>query len=198
MRSAGAGSERLVQIERWPFAAIWSAWMAVSTVSVVTAIFASILVISAFSLNEDRVMAPILLVIWFVLMAGGQTWILSARLRHAGWWPIACAVGWLSLAPAVWVAQTLSADVTNTLSMASTILIVGVMSGIAQWLVLRGHWNRAMLWPVASALSSVALALAIAPTITSMPEFVLLGAIPGAIMGLLVAWMFVDLRGTPI
>lgn len=194
MRTVEAQSGRLTHIVGWPFAAIWATWAAISTFSLVVAIFAATLVVSALSLNEDRAMAPILLPTWFILMAGGQTWLLSARLRHVGWWPAACAVGWLSLVPAVWLIQRLPVDAMNLPTTATTLLIVGVTLGVAQWLLMRGQWSRAGWWPVASSLCGVLLPLLIGPTITSMFEFVLLGAIPGAVMGLLVAWMFVDLR----
>ncbi len=194
MRSVRARSGRLVHVEDWPFAAIWATWTAISTFSLMAAVFMATLVVAALSLNEDRAMAPILLLLWFVMMAAGQTWMLSARLRRAGWWPVVSAVGWLSLVPVVWLISLWPGDAMNTLTTGTTLMIVGATTGIAQWLVLRGQWDRAGWWPAASALSGGALALAIGPTITSMAEFVWIGAIPGATMGLLVAWMFVDLR----
>lgn len=188
-------STRVVRLlAEWPFTSVWGIWTLASLSSLIVAIAVTVAVVGLLHLNEDQAAAPIVFPTWFALTGVSQAAILSRRLRGVGWWPVATGAGWLSLIPAVWVIQAwFPNDRPDLLTTATTLLIVGLTTGIAQWLVLRRQWRRAGWWPVASATAGVILALVIGSTITDLVEIVALAAIPGAVTGLLVAWMFSEL-----
>ena len=181
-----------------PFTRVWIVWTAASTFALVLAMVLALTVISLLGLDEDRDLSSVLFPTWFGLSSGGQSWILARRLRGAGWWVVATGVGWLSLAPLAWAIQTwLPNDQYTLLTTATTALIVGATTGIAQWVVLRRQWRRAGWWPAVSALSGAILALVVGTSINGLLEFLLLAAIPAAATGVLVAWMFGDLPARP-
>lgn len=187
-------SPRLPRAAReWPFARAWIVWTAASTLALILAMVLALAVIGLFGLDEDRDLSSVFFPTWFALSTGVQAWILSRRLRGAGWWFVATGLGWLSLAPLAWAIQTwLPLEQFTLPTTATTALIVGVTTGVAQWVVLRRQWRRARWWPVVSTLAGLILAIVVGTSITGPLEFLMLAVIPAAATGLLVAWLFVD------
>jgi hypothetical protein len=105
------------------------------------------------------------------LVMGILQWVvLRQRLRQAGWWILASAVGWT----ASWgIALALAPQGIGML----TEPLVGAAMGTLQWLVLRQQLRQAGWWIVISILGwTVAL--------TGLAGQVLAGAVVGAVTGI--------------
>jgi hypothetical protein len=85
-------------------------------------------------------------------IAGAGQWLVLRRLfPRAGWWVLATAGGWM--AGSLWSTILFPAGTASTSVVGAIIalLLLGLCTGICQWLVLRIHYERSELWvPVAT------------------------------------------------
>lgn len=111
------------------------------------------------SLLDQIVVAPIF-ALTGVAIGLAQWFSLRQLIPGAGWWIVATPLGWLF----GYLATVLMAALGPTTNMSGTAalvpwLVIGLATGICQWLLLRAHYQRAGWWlPVAT------LAMAIGAT----------------------------------
>lgn len=130
---------------------------------------------------------------------GLAQWLVLRRvLSGMGWWVLATLVGYSAGIVAPWIVNSLEG---GRLTGLFVLLIYGFVLGMAQWLVLRTHFHRAVWW-VAFSMAAWALAwaltgLAVVAGIYVEP-FDLLSAflIPVAVAGGGIIWL-VRRSGSP-
>lgn len=118
-------------------------------------------------------------------------WLVLVYHLPIGW-------GWLAASLVGWAAGSLMAYACNrALSLGwyslnaplSALLVVGFVVGAAQWVVLRRHSRRAIFWIPASAAGWALLGFTFQAGGTTLGATVLIGAIPAAMTGVVLAAM---------
>lgn len=127
-----------------------------------------------------------------VLMTGFLQYLLLRRyLPRAGWWIVATALGWPLGIAVVYLGYAIWPVVLNANSTWSAMLI-GAVTGLAQWLVLRRRVPRAGWWVLASALGWGLARLIVGEVFTSLLELLVI-AVPAAVTGLAMWWLLAHL-----
>lgn len=125
---------------------------------------------------------------------GLAQWLVLRRvLRGVGWWVPATMVGYAALNVAGWI-WLLSVEPPPWLAGSTSFVLVGLVLGVAQWLVLRGRVERAGWW-IAISVAGWTLALALTRLIILSGLYVepmdMLSAllVPVAISGAGLVWL---------
>ena len=119
---------------------------------------------------------PISLVTAGALAGATQSVVLLHRIPRAWRWILATAAGWLG-----GMALVLIAAGTGLFAG----LLIGIITGTAQWLLLRREVHWAGWWIVISALAwATSLSLAPSPESVLLPRVVLSGVMPSLITGI--------------
>ena len=111
------------------------------------------------------------------LVVGSLQWVvLRQRIRQAGWWILASAVGWT-------LGWAIAAALVTPEYGFLTGIVLGAAMGIPQWLILQRQFYRAGWWIVISPLAWTAgLALLTGP--------LLVGDVAGAVTGITLELLF--------
>ena len=109
-----------------------------------------------------------------MIMGMAQWLVLRARIRRAGWWIIASAVGWVVGLAVITVASPSAAGAVFG-------AVLGATTGTAQWLVLRLSVYQAGWWIVISILG-----WALGPIFGATLVGGIVGAVTGVSLELLV------------
>ena len=111
-----------------------------------------------------------------VLAGTGQSVVLVHRIPKAWRWALATAIGWLA-----GVLIVVFGGGTGILAG----LVVGAITGTAQWMLLRREVHWAGWWIAVSALAwAISLSLAPDPEAVLLPRVVLSGVMPSLITGI--------------
>ncbi len=138
-------------------------------------------------------MGEILSSIAFGSIAGLAQWfILRKRFHVSGWWVLATSLGaTLGLVATNAVHEALMGVRVALVVGVLGLTVLGLLVGIAQWLVLRKHLHRAGWWVLASAagwflggLIAWAIRLQFVEFVKILADFAILGIIAGASTGL--------------
>jgi hypothetical protein len=182
---------------KWSF---WAAWVVASTAGIFLgfiAMYALIFLAKAIvpGVNEDRLFGIAMFPFLAVFLSTLQWIVLRRYMPRSGWW-IMATIGGLVVAMAV------SAGVVMLISKALgdqqslqyispvVMSVVGLMLGLAQLLVLHRYIRQPHWWMLASALGWFILSLIIGKSIDRTTDIVALGAIPAALTGLALLWLW--------
>ncbi|HEY9598049.1 MAG TPA: hypothetical protein V6D33_10295 [Cyanophyceae cyanobacterium] len=139
--------------------------------------------------------------IWIIESAVGgavigsaQWFAIAKRISQAGWWILACVVGWVLLGSSGigafgWVAPNTSYIPFRIAAGIVGGIQVGIVLGIAQWFVLRTQFSQAWQWVVASCggwAAGLACAWGIGGILRGVTRLFL-----GDVVGLVLGWMVV-------
>lgn len=124
-----------------------------------------------------------------------QHLILREKLAKTGWWILITAFGWLL----VWFGLVLlisSADISiflhsNQYVFAATAACLGILIGLAQWLILRTQVTYAEWWILANALGFGIAGLMLKNLTTGFFGIVMVFAVPHIITGIIL-WLLLD------
>jgi hypothetical protein len=136
----------------------------------------------------DYVFFPILVLLTGLL----QYLLLRHYLPRIGWWIAATALGWPLGIAVVYLGYAIWPVALNANSTWSAMLI-GAVTGLAQWLVLRWRVPRAGWWVLASVLGWGLTRLIAGEVFTSLLELLIIGAVPAAVTGLALWWLLAHL-----
>jgi hypothetical protein len=119
--------------------------------------------------------------VWGAGIGAMQTLLLRRRLVGAYWWPLATLGGWV-IAGALTSALPIGGAVTGrgidiglvgfVAHALATVLAIGLLSGLFQWLILRQQADRADLW-VRTTAGGIAFGMFVAATVLLGPVSVL-------------------------
>ena len=182
---------------KWSF---WAAWVVASTAGIFLgfiAMYALIFLAKAIvpGVNEDRLFGIAMFPFLAVFLSTLQWIVLRRYMPRSGWW-IMATIGGLVVAMAV------SAGVVMLISKALgdqqslqyispvVMSVVGLMLGLAQLLVLHRYIRQPHWWMLASALGWFILSLIIGKSIDRTTDIVALGAIPAALTGFALLWLW--------
>jgi hypothetical protein len=146
--------------------------------------------------NEDRFAGRWLLPLLGAAIGAGQWLLLRARIRRAGWWLPATALG-------VWAGGMLhfrAAGVQLPAGLAGLLLggaLLGLCVGLAQLAVWRPNRRTALGWLLLSALGWLCMAAVVGETLDGIGDLLALGAIPAAFTGVALLWTSNPLRPAP-
>jgi hypothetical protein len=124
------------------------------------------------------------------LPAGGagvavlQGLVLYRRIPKASQWIMASIIGWLAGVAAILVLVPPGYGVLSG-------AVIGALTGIAQWWVLRRHVRWAGWWP---AISACAWAIGLASGLEAMPRVLLSGVMAGTLTGIVLDFMLRQTR----
>jgi hypothetical protein len=172
---------------------VWLAWTGGSFLAGVVALALSFGILRLVDGNEDRLAAPILITALVLLLGVAQALVLSMRLRRPWGWLGVSAAG-CALAVLVFLLIAVLGAMGNLNPMGwtttLTLIIFGACMGVVQWAYLRRLWSQAIWWIPASILGWALPGLLVGRAFTSPLQLTMLGIIPAAITGALVAWWF--------
>lgn len=156
--------------ERDPFDwQTWMWWISLTALSTTAAYVFLSIVVSVFGAavadatadGQQVTMAMQLTLAPFFFAAGaivgaGQWFVLRGLIVRSGWWMPATAAGWT--AGYLWsnLLFPLTSDPVSNFSLFSLWLLIGLTTGLCQWMVLRLHYERSALW-VPAAIVAAAL-----------------------------------------
>jgi hypothetical protein len=143
-------------------------------------------------ITEDALLAYILYPLLSLLIGLLQYVLLHRYLSRAGWWIAGTMLGWPLGGALIYVTYTiwpfsLSGDPVWLAALA--LAFVGTTTGLLQWLVLRRQVGDAGWWILASLVGWGLAGLFLGATITSPAEMLIVGAVPGAVTGLVLWWL---------
>lgn len=167
----------------------WAAWVLLNIAGILGGFY---LVLAIANLAEragqfvpDRGITALMIPIIGLLLGLGQWFVVRRHLRRSAWWVAATFVGWIipiGLAIPVPMLDPLPARVQLVVILAA----IGLGTGIAQALVLRGAARRVALWVAASLAGWLLLAATLPVPITDWVGLVWVGAAPALVTG--AAW----------
>ncbi len=122
------------------------------------------------------------------MIGAGQWYELRNLLPRAGLWILATAGGWLLGFSLGVLAFTLLPELPPLVLISLPFLLVGIISGVSQWLYLRRFWSDSLSWIPVSALVTVIGGL------SWMITGVIGGSIGWAIAGAISGYMLLRIR----
>jgi len=186
--------------------AVWPLWALATTAGITLGFVFSYVVLFAIKavvrdFNEDKWMGYWLVPILAVGVTVLQWLILRRYIARAGGWIVASLSGWVI---AIFVSQFITRSLyalwpritPADWALYSFIIILfafGLVMGTIQWLVLRQHVRGAGVWMLANVAGLAVARWMIGVSIDRFADVVALGALPGIVTGLALAWL---LRGT--
>jgi hypothetical protein len=184
---------------KWSF---WAEWVVASTAGIflgAVAIYALIFLAKAIvpGVNEDRLFGVAMFPFLAVFLSTLQWIVLRQYVPRSGWWIIATVGGFLiamavSAGLVMLMSKALGLGNQESLQYVSPVVmtVVGFVLGLAQLLVLRRYIRQPHWWVLASALGWFMLSLIIGESIDRTTDVVALGAIPAAMTGLALLWLW--------
>lgn len=179
---------------------LWLTWVLASTSGILLGFALSYLIVRIAKLlfggaNEDLLFSG---TVWLVLVLTHtftQWLVLRGRFANSGWWFVATIAGWVvAIATVVAIAWLLTyrlgitiLGITIQMTFAERTILVtylGSIVGAAQWTYFRRQLDSAWFWILGSGFGWALLSIAIGQSITNVAEMMMLGAIPGAITGI--------------
>jgi hypothetical protein len=176
----------------------WLAWVGGSFLASVLALVVSFGLLRLSRLNEDRWGFAFLVPSLVLFLGIAQALVLSIRLRRTGWWVVVTAAGCiLSVLVFLLLSFLASQGYLNPMGMTTTLTlaIFGACTGVVQFLYIRPKWSQAGWWIPASLVGWALPGILVGQVFTAPLQMTLLGAIPAAVTGVLVAWWFAEKRG---
>jgi hypothetical protein len=177
----------------WGF---WLGWVVASTVGVVVG---SIMGIISLFLTGEEFGEWLAFLGWGIMLGVGvgilQWLVLRRRVSGVGWWVLATAAGGYGIFQASFILIEESLSFGLLLSSTGVAALGGAVTGILQWLVLRGKVSRAGWWVLASTVGwglSMAVSIAVPSGVTDDIDFmglVVTGAVLGAVTGAALVWL---------
>ena len=168
----------------------WSAWVLLNVAGILggyaLALGMSWAAARAGQFIPDRGITALMIPLIGLLLGVGQWLMVRRNLRRPAWWVAATFVGWIvpvGLAIPVPMLDPLPARV----QLVAILAAVGLCTGIAQALVLRGPARRVALWVAASLAGWLLLAATLPVPITGLAGLVWVGAAPALVTG--AAWV---------
>jgi hypothetical protein len=188
---------------KWFF---YPGWVVLSTLSTPIAWLISLAIISQIGrvvggtievagrtrITEDFLIDYVFFSLLALLTGCLQYLLLRRYLPRAGWWIVATALGWPLGIAVVYLGYAVWPVVLNANSTWSAML-VGAVTGLAQWLVLRRQVPRAGWWVLASALGWGLVRLIAGEVFTSPLALLVIGAVPAAVTGFAMWWLLAHL-----
>ncbi len=166
--------------------ATWSAWVLLNVAGVLGGYFLALGVGGAAAWAgqsiPDRGITALTLPLIGLFLGLGQWFVVRRHLRWPAWWVAATFVGWIvpiGLAIPVPMLDPLHARV----QLVAILVAIGLGTGIAQALVLRGPARRVVLWVAASLAGWLLLAATLPVPITGWAGLVWVGAAPALVTG---------------
>ena len=178
----------------------WLKWTVASILSLMLGwalTFAVILSLKAvFGVADEDAIASFILLPSIGISIGLFQWfVLRPYIPRASWWVLASLTGWaicLPLAQALFrvVNDAMDGAIKGSFVGIIQITVFGFLIGLAQWLVLRQHISKAGWWILTSIISlNVAFLLTTAGALVNIMEIVLVGAVSGALSGLVLLFL---------
>ncbi|MCJ7529744.1 MAG: hypothetical protein MUO64_01770 [Anaerolineales bacterium] len=184
---------------KWSF---WTAWVVASTAGIFLgfiAMYALIFLVKVIvpGVNEDRLFGVALFPFLAVFLSMLQWVVLRPHVPRSGWW-IMATIGGLVVAMAVSaglvmvMSKALGLGNQESLQYVSPVVmtVVGLMLGLAQLLVLYRYIRQPHWWVLASTFGWFILSLIIGKSIDRLIDIVALGAIPAALTGCTLVWLW--------
>ncbi|MCB0051974.1 MAG: hypothetical protein KDE24_20795 [Caldilinea sp.] len=168
----------------------WAVWVLLNVPGVLGVYFLALgiskVAVSAGPSIPDRGITALTIPLIGLLLGLGQWLVVRRHLRRPAWWVAATFVGWIvpiGLAIPVPMLDPLPARV----QLLAILAAIGLGTGIAQALVLRGPARRVALWVAASLAGWLLLAATLPVPITGLGGLVWVGAAPALVTG--AAWV---------
>ncbi len=153
----------------WNF---WMWWLFYTAVSSLIALVAIVFILRLLNLPFleleesitptffDQLLAALIFGISGSIIGLGQWLGLRMLLSGAGWWIAASGAGWLAgYGTNLLVSELLGNRLNPAMALFLPWLIIGLWSGLFEWLVLRQHYHRADAWIVVHGLAVLVGAL---------------------------------------
>ncbi|MCW5845402.1 MAG: hypothetical protein KIT77_29390 [Caldilinea sp.] len=167
----------------------WAAWVLLNVAGVLGGYFLALGTSGAAARAgqsiPDRGITALTIPLIGLLLGLGQWLVVRRHLRRPAWWVAATFVGWIvpiGLEIPVPMLDPLPARV----QLVAILVAIGLGTGIAQALVLRGPVRREALWVAASLAGWLLLAATLPVPITGWAGLVWVGAAPALVTG--AAW----------
>lgn len=171
---------------------VWAVWVLVYPIAYSFTVMAAVVV--GRPLDNVRATVTFAVPVFSIPVTIAQWLVLVYRLSAGGGWLVASLLGWAAGCLIAYVCNTaLSLGWYSRNAPVSALLVVGLMVGVAQWMVLRRRSRRAIFWIPASVAGWVLVGFAFQAA-TTLCATVVISAIPAAMTGVVLAAM-VDLEG---
>ena len=181
---------------RW---ALWPLWILASTLGAALAVVVVFGAIAAAKrafgpFNEDD-MSGVFLVLAMAACIGGAQWlVLRGKLPSTYWWPLAtiagCLIAYLAVMSMGAATQADLPSIAPDFPALTALALVGLSTGLCQWLYLRGVVKRSGWWVLACTVSWALLGLGVRGSVGSLEAVTLgLGLAPAVIPGGVLAWL---------
>ncbi len=192
----------------WGF---WLGWVMISTVGWSVGFMVGF-VLFMFIVGEDNGINVLRSILGYFMfgaalgsMVGLMQWlILRIFVSRTGWWVLAStagfAVGWGGVFVAIFgypEGMGGMSSFTNVLGKAVVVALGGAVTGILQWLVLRGKVSRAGWWVLASTVG-LALGVTVADAIPNEMDLLGVLLLPGAVLGAVTGGVLIWLLRQPV
>ena len=169
---------------------VWGAWVAFNSAAALLAVALVMIVTLLPGINPDVAAGPLLVVAFVILLGMAQGLILRQRSVGMARWMLIMSASWtatyiVSLLLNLVLPESLLAEFS-----ASSLTFFGTVSGIIQWLYLRGSFRWAVVWVVAMTAGWTVLGLLTGPAFRSLWGFALIGLIPSIFSGAALAWLW--------
>lgn len=163
----------------------FTAWTILGTISTFAGFTLLRILVNPTAGKGNPIITTILGVLGFGILLPLVQWIILRRfLPDAYWWLV---VSFAALALGLLIDQIVNRLVTYPIQVTFTIgmsVSFGLIVGTAQWLYLRHHFSKAIIWIFASALGWGLTTVATGMVIDSFFEQVLFGLMPALTTGL--------------
>jgi hypothetical protein len=158
-----------LQRHDWNF---WMWWLFYTTISSVIALVAIVFILRLLNLPfldleesasptlVDQVLAALIFGVSGSIIGLGQWLGIRMLISRAGWWILASGAGWLAGYSTNLLVAELAGDRLNpAVALFLPWFVIGLWSGLFEWLVLRRHYRRADAWIVVHGLALLVGAL---------------------------------------
>ncbi len=191
MNSSDGSIESASSIPPSSFFFTWLSWTLGSTLADIIALALTFGVIRIVGFNEDTWGAYLLLPLMAVFISLVQALILARHIQQWGWWVVCTVAGWLLTLPLIMLmAAVVPQELQDQYGSLITLIIFGTTTGVIQWIFLRRYWRGAFWWFPVCLAGWVFLGILVGPVFTSTYQLILIGLVPSATTGLLIAWWF--------
>lgn len=167
---------------------LWPLWMVVNVVGQGIGLFLALIITNVFSFSSDSFLEGLLAGFLWGGGIGFMQWLVLRRYHVSAWWIIFSTLGIaIGLGMDAWYFGLVPVSINGGIFIGAA---VGLISGVAQWLVLRRSIQYAELWIGASVVSWLVTWIAFTYFSRDGITGLVLGlVIYGALSGLAMRWM---------